>query len=748
MAKNCTCSQLQETIDKIFIDDSCCCQSTVVTPTDNSCSCEPVIDLIDTDKFACVSFDPNRNLKYQMIRESWLMYGTNSKTVYNAIIESQASEIMLLLKVIGGGVNENTKNYVISPIEVSQDVESGLYIIKYLKFIEGKLNICTYTIHKINDNEYDTNWEYDEMDDFDASQYYNKTEIDNKFATTNQYITNNYYTSEIINTNFYTKNQTYNKNEIDNFFNTKVLWEKGQGQTSTQRKNAYCEAKGNYSLAAGIQNTANGEGTVALGVQNTANGKYSFVAGYNNNINGDSNIAAGNSNTVILNNNLTTSDNNITAGSNNTLTNASNSGTVGYGNNVSGSCNFAGGKLNTIKDTSNSSFSFGQTNEITGKCSTVFGNLNTIEGNSSFAAGSENIIIGDYSSTIGINNAVNGSSSVALGIDNSITQDNSFALGFNNHVKHHYNVALNEANRAEGMSSIAAGRRSYTSMTGSFAMGSPVNIKYFAKLVDPNAQEGDTYYGYLVLTDSNGDPVNIAEDSIQNKRFTFSIAEGVYWGELTIQLTNTELQDSRFKNNLPAGAVWPSIQDIKIIESTTNRYIYFLPAGYVENIIWLFNNTDNGIRSISYASGYDGCKATNIGSHAEGYGTIAKGTGSHSEGVNTFTQNTAEHACGKYNYSTDNTLFSIGIGNEEYTNPNDGSNVTITRKNALEVTQNGKIYLRISNDNTENVYDLGKLLIALINATSIDLNGIATDETSRQLVQYNNEPLSASTKAL
>jgi hypothetical protein len=73
---------------------------------------------------------------------------------------------------------------------------------------------------------------------------------------------------------------------------------------------------------------------------------------------------------------------------------------------------------------------------------------------------------------------------------------------------------LNEANRATGLANIAAGKRSYTDKTGSFAMGNPVNIKYFAKLVDPTAQEGDTYYGYLVLTNSSGTPVNIAENSI------------------------------------------------------------------------------------------------------------------------------------------------------------------------------------------------------------------------------------------
>jgi len=90
-----------------------------VTPTDNCCNCEPVIDLIDTDKFACASFGKDRNLKYRIIREEWLTGGTNSKEVYETIIECQASGSMLLIKVIRNDVNENSKNYVLPPLEVS-----------------------------------------------------------------------------------------------------------------------------------------------------------------------------------------------------------------------------------------------------------------------------------------------------------------------------------------------------------------------------------------------------------------------------------------------------------------------------------------------------------------------------------------------------------------------------------------------------------------------------------------------------
>jgi hypothetical protein len=87
-------------------------------------------------------------------------------------------------------------------------------------------------------------------------------------------------------------------------------------------------------------------------------------------------------------------------------------------------------------------------------------------------------------------------------------------------------------------------------------------------------------------------------------------------------------------------------------------------------------------------------------SHAEGYHTTAGAFGSHTEGCYTQTTsgNNYEHAQGKYNAShkkssawgdAGNTLHSIGIGTSD-------SN----RKNAVEVMQNGDVYIdRVGNYN-------------------------------------------------
>lgn len=92
----------------------------------------------------------------------------------------------------------------------------------------------------------------------------------------------------------------------------------------------------------------------------------------------------------------------------------------------------------------------------------------------------------------------------------------------------------------------------------------------------------------------------------------------------------------------------------------------------------------------SHAEGNDS-SATTYGSHAEGVGTLAAGNFSHAEGYYTKTLNEGEHASGRHNLSVSasttfgdsgNTLFSVGNGAS-----------TSARHNALEVRQNGDIYI-------------------------------------------------------
>ena len=96
-----------------------------------------------------------------------------------------------------------------------------------------------------------------------------------------------------------------------------------------------------------------------------------------------------------------------------------------------------------------------------------------------------------------------------------------------------------------------------------------------------------------------------------------------------------------------------------------------------------------GIAS-GYAAHAEGIRTVAEGqsSHAEGNRTKAIGNQSHAEGLETIANNSSEHACGKYNNSVKSTdksqatLFSVGMG----TSTND-------RKNALEVKENGDVYI-------------------------------------------------------
>ena len=75
--------------------------------------------------------------------------------------------------------------------------------------------------------------------------------------------------------------------------------------------------------------------------------------------------------------------------------------------------------------------------------------------------------------------------------------------------------------------------------------------------------------------------------------------------------------------------------------------------------------------------------AVGLYSHAEGNNTTASGEDSHAEGFNTKTLNFAEHAEGQYNQShAGKTIHSIGIGNNN-----------LTRKNAIEIMNDGSIYV-------------------------------------------------------
>lgn len=131
--------------------------------------------------------------------------------------------------------------------------------------------------------------------------------------------------------------------------------------------------------------------------------------------------------------------------------------------------------------------------------------------------------------------------------------------------------------------------------------------------------------------------------------------------------------------------------------------------------------------------------ASGLNSHAEGYYTTASGESTHAEGCYTLAQNNYEHASGRYNNSTKtnttfgdngNTLFSVGNGNN-----------TNNKHNAIEIRQNGDLYIADTNNTTySNYYEkpMIKLQDAMVTSTT---NGLKIEVVSALPANPSNDTI-------
>ena len=164
-------------------------------------------------------------------------------------------------------------------------------------------------------------------------------------------------------------------------------------------------------------------------------------------------------------------------------------------------------------------------------------------------------------------------------------------------------------------------------------------------------------------------------------------------------------------------AVTSALEEIPISVGTSTRGDSFIGNDLTNNVasgnfsVALGRQT-SATSSYAFAAGIgstaDGDAAFALGSQnlatanyafANGTHTQAKAQASHAEGVFTIAQNIAEHADGRFNDSTSatttwgdsgNTLYSLGNGYD------DGS--FKHRHNALEVKQNGDVYVAATNE--------------------------------------------------
>lgn len=114
-----------------------------------------------------------------------------------------------------------------------------------------------------------------------------------------------------------------------------------------------------------------------------------------------------------------------------------------------------------------------------------------------------------------------------------------------------------------------------------------------------------------------------------------------------------------------------------------------------------------GIAVGHYSTGLSGGEGDGEGSLASGFGSVAYGYSSAALGLELMTYdqadgtlnsdpNAGEAAFGRYNYSEQNIIFSIGCGHyEPPVDPTDPADVgTKVRENAITITNDGKIYLK------------------------------------------------------
>ena len=140
----------------------------------------------------------------------------------------------------------------------------------------------------------------------------------------------------------------------------------------------------------------------------------------------------------------------------------------------------------------------------------------------------------------------------------------------------------------------------------------------------------------------------------------------------------------------------------------------------------------------SHAEGFKTTASGNY-SHASGDRTTASGTASYANGIFTLAQNNYEHASGRHNNSTKtnntfgdngNTLFSVGNGNS-------ASN----KHNAIEIRQNGDLYIADTNNTTySNYYEkpMIKLQDAMVTSTT---NGLKIEVVSALPANPSNDTI-------
>ena len=352
------------------------------------------------------------------------------------------------------------------------------------------------------------------------------------------------------------------------------------------------------------------------------------------------------------------------------------------------------------------SHSEGNDTEASGECSHAEGLQTLASGYNSHAEGRTTTASGNYSHAEGMTTTASGNYSHAEGIRTAASGNYSHTEGFNTYAGGNTSHAEGKQNQAWGENSHAEGFMTYTSGMASHSEGAgTVTALTF---IDP--EDDATIY------EINGN-VELHENDIIKYGSNFARVVSIDGNYITLSNTLGEIT-----SGIPFTIGKVAYGDYSHAEGFDTKSIG--EASHAEG------KDTTSLGECSHAEGKgttasggnshaEGSQTTASGenSHTEGSSTIAIGNYSHAEGLYTVAQNTVEHAQGQYNISNklntvfgdqNNTIHSIGIGTS-----------TSNRKNAVEVMQNGDMYvINIGNYNGTNFTTSSTLQESLASSTA------------------------------
>ena len=259
---------------------------------------------------------------------------------------------------------------------------------------------------------------------------------------------------------------------------------------------------------------------------------------------------------------------------------------------------------------------------------------------------------------------------------------------FNSYIGSGCNSAFGAYSHAEGYKTTASGSFSHAEGHFTQANGGYSHAEGYWTVANENYSHAEGYY-----TSANGDSSH-AEGLRTNAKDYYSHAEG--------NSTKANGYTSHAEGyGTDANGSYSHAEGFK---TQANGYVSHA-EGYETSAIGSFSHAEGSRTTASgeasHAEGHysiangkashaegSGTTASGEASHAEGSYSIANGKASHAEGQGTIATNLAEHAQGIYNVShsgvasSAQTIHSIGIGSS-----------STNRKNAIEVMENGIIYL-------------------------------------------------------